>query len=227
MKQISPETSFFQQIPSEFFLVIVLAILAAVLLSQKSIRSYARAHRRWSSSRNARRPGSVSVADFNAGRARATLQDMSDPKAQMEAISKVRFEKVRLLNKEEARLLPLLEAIAKNRGEGLRVMAQTSLGEVIRPLSDDKQKWSRANASINSKRLDFAIVDRWGMLAVAIEYQGSGHYHHDSFMRDAVKREALRKAGVPFVEIDKEASEDEVRAQVEKLLNEKPPFPNT
>jgi hypothetical protein len=82
-------------------------------------------------------------------------------------------------------------------------MSQVSLAEVIRPrdsrgTADERR---RGHASINSKRLDFAVIDRRGLLVAAIEYQGSGHYQDRSFMRDAVKREALRKAGVPMVEV--------------------------
>jgi len=131
-------------------------------------------------------------------------KNMTDPKAQMAAVSKVGFEVQRLLNKEEAPLLPILETAARGIGKGHRVMAQTSLGEVLRPQKGrkgDNAAQQRAFASINSKRLDFAIIDRFGMIVCAVEYQGTGHYHEKSFMRDAVKREALRKAGVPWLEI--------------------------
>ena len=39
------------------------------------------------------------------------------------------------------------------------------------------------------------------MPALAVEYQGHGHYQNKAFMRDAVKREAVRKAGIEFLEI--------------------------
>ena len=124
---------------------------------------------------------------------------MQDPKQQMEAVACAEFEITPLLNREEARLLPLLESCVRQVKSGHRVMAQTSLGEIIRPkhsgLTQDQQR--AAYVSINSKRLDFAIFDRFGRLTIAIEYQGSGHYQAKSFMRDAVKREVLRKAGVP------------------------------
>jgi hypothetical protein len=46
--------------------------------------------------------------------------NMSDPLAQIEAVSKCSFERVRLLNKEEARLLPVLERIVRDVGRGHR-----------------------------------------------------------------------------------------------------------
>jgi hypothetical protein len=107
---------------------------------------------------------------------------------------------VRLLNREEAKLLPLLERTLRDLGQGHRVMAQTSLGEVIRPKSSTADS-ANAMAVINSKRLDFAVIDRFGMLTCAVEYQGTGHHQTTAFLRDAVKREALRKAGVPMIEV--------------------------
>lgn len=128
--------------------------------------------------------------------------NMADPKNQMEAIAASGFETCRLLNKEEARVLPVLERSLRKANQGHRVMAQTSLGEMIRPKnSGAAQINKRAFAPINSKRLDFAVINKFGILVCAIEYQGTGHYHKTSFMRDAVKREVLRKSGVPFLEV--------------------------
>lgn len=130
---------------------------------------------------------------------------LHDPRTQMEYIAKADFETCPLLNKEEARLLPILERAAAAAGQKHRVMAQTSMGEVLRPRKNgiDKETVDLAFRSINSKRLDFAIINRSGHLVCAIEYQGTGHYHRNTFMRDAVKKEVLRKAGVRFIEIEK------------------------
>lgn len=145
---------------------------------------------------------------------------LRDPGQQMHAISQVDFETVPLLNRSEARLLPALEAAVRKRGDGHRLMAQTSLGEILRPkaagLSD--QQRDDAYFSINAKRLDFAVFNRFGYLVVAIEYQGHGHYHATSFMRDAVKREALRKAGVPFLELGAGITPEDAAAQLAACL---------
>lgn len=146
--------------------------------------------------------------------------DMSNPLNQMEAINRVDFEVQRLLNKSEARILPVLERIVAEIGEGHRVMAQTSMGEVLRPRAgsgNDKAR-RQAFASINSKRLDFAIFDRYGMLACAIEYQGRGHHQNKAFMRDAVKREAVRRAGVAWIEVNPGDTPAELASQVRKAL---------
>jgi hypothetical protein len=150
----------------------------------------------------------------------APRKNMADPRDQLIAVSKVSFQTVPLLNRSEARLLPLLESIVRSGKSGHRVMAQTALGEVIRPASGGVQKdvQDEAYASINSKRLDFAIIDRFGILKLAIEYQGHDHYRATSFMRDAVKREALRKAGVPMLEVTAEFQRDDVIRDVCRAL---------
>lgn len=145
---------------------------------------------------------------------------MADPANQMEAISKVGFERIKLLNTSEHRVLVSLEGIVAGLDQGHRVMAQTTLGEVIRPKTDSAD-WTvkkNAQASINSKRLDFAVIDKAGLLALAVEYQGGGHYQGKAFMRDAVKREALRRADVPFLEVPKGMTPAELRAAVMKVL---------
>ncbi len=55
--------------------------------------------------------------------------------------------------------------------------------------------------TINAKRVDFLLVDADQRPRVAIEYQGRGHHQGEAAARDAVKREALRRAGVGYGEV--------------------------
>ncbi len=146
--------------------------------------------------------------------------NIADPKEQLAAVSRVGFERRRLLNREEVPVLRLLEQTVREANAGYRVMAQTSLGEIIRPKpnSGTDEELQLAFRSINSKRLDFAIFDRFGQLVVAVEYQGSGHYHETSFMRDAVKQEALRKAGVEVIAIQEGFRATEVLPRLRRAL---------
>lgn len=160
------------------------------------------------------------------GQSRARRGAAPDPRSRRErAVEQVRtvedsgFERRPLLNSEEARLLPVLERAARELGQGHRVMAQTSLGEVIRPT--DRNDWA-AQAAINAKRLDFAIIDRWGMLACAVEYHGTGHYQDSAALRDTVKREALRKAGVRMIEVHPGFSPEDLRREVGGVLGGHP-----
>jgi hypothetical protein len=116
--------------------------------------------------------------------------------------------------------LPVLEAEIREIGKGHRVMAQTCMGEILRPKASSGTWRDRkdAFASINSKRLDFAIFDRRGLLVCAIEYQGRGHHQNKAFMRDAVKREAVRKAGVAWIEVNPGDTPSKLRADVRRAL---------
>ena len=170
--------------------------------------------------RNRKRRGSYSNAagGFQTDAVRSDASRLGDPKAQMEFVARVDFEPRRLLNKSEYGILRILEKTAREIGHGHRGMAQTSLGEIIAPRSASSSEQARELAfrSINSKRLDFLVIDRSGMPALAVEYQGHGHYQNKAFMRDAVKREAVRKARIAFLEVpaqyDATILEDQVRS---------------
>jgi hypothetical protein len=146
--------------------------------------------------------------------------DVADPKKQLEFVSRVQFETQPLLNKGEFQVLLVLEAVVRDINSGFRVMAQTSLGEILKP---KRQLWSEtasnlAYRSINSKRADFVIVSATGHAVLAVEYQGNGHYQGTALMRDAVKREAFRTAGVALVEVPARFEKAEIAKQVRQIL---------
>lgn len=90
-------------------------------------------------------------------------------------------------------------------------MAQVSLGEIL--ASPDET----AFRAVNSKRVDLLIVDGSSRPLHAIELQGIGHHVGPAAVRDAVKKEALRKAGIGYVEVIPGDTPSEVRAMVGKL----------
>jgi hypothetical protein len=146
--------------------------------------------------------------------------DVADPRNQLAFVSRVRFETQPLLNKAEFQVLLILEKVVRDMNAGFRVMAQTSLGEILRPkpgawkTGDD----NLAYRSINSKRADFVIVDRYGIAALVVEYQGSGHYQGNAALRDVVKREALTNAGVALLEVPARYNRDGVAGEVRRTL---------
>ncbi len=87
---------------------------------------------------------------------------------------------------------------------------QISMGEFLatpEPTPDssaaDEDLNNRGFRSINSKRSDFLIYTRPDFLpALVIEYHGPGHYQGNALARDAVKRAALKRAGIPLLETD-------------------------
>lgn len=133
---------------------------------------------------------------------------------QLKAVMKADFRPRSLLNKSEAAVFAALDKAVIARNPGWQVMAQVSLGEFL--ASPDKD----AYLAVNSKRVDFALMDEKCRVRHAIEYQGSGHHTDASAAaRDAVKKEALRKAGIGYHEVVAgHTTAGELRMLVEKLV---------
>ncbi|RUO97552.1 DUF2726 domain-containing protein [Hyphomicrobium sp.] len=143
---------------------------------------------------------------------------VSDPKKQLEFVSRVEFERQPLINKSEFQVLLVLEEVVRSCGRGHRVMAQTVLGEFLRPKPGGGAEADLAYRSINSKRADFVVVDSRGYAVLVVEYQGSGHYQGTANLRDAVKREAFRTAGLTLLEVMPGFSKADVAARVRQAL---------
>ena len=58
-----------------------------------------------------------------------------------------------------------------------------------------------AYGCINAKRVDLLLVDGDCQPRHAIEYQGGAHHQGTAAARDAVKKEALRRAGIGYSEV--------------------------
>ena len=86
---------------------------------------------------------------------------------------------------------------------------------------DRKEIGQLAWRAISAKRLDFLIIDGRGFPAVAVEYHGTGHHQEggQAAARDAVKRRALEKAGIEFVEIQVSYDTYQSRLMVERALD--------
>ncbi len=142
--------------------------------------------------------------------------DPTDPTHQLKAVMAASFHKRRVLSRAEYRAFRIVEDEAAALHKGHRVFAQTSLGEVLK--SSDES----AFRSINSKRADILVIDGGGWPVLVVEYQGDGHYQGLAAARDAVKKEALRKAGVQHLEIHPHDSDDEIRSRVRAHLGPRP-----
>ena len=137
---------------------------------------------------------------------------MPDAADQLRAVEKAEFHKKPLLRFEECKVFVAAEAAVREAGVPWRVFAQVSLGEVLG--CDDRDGFN----AINAKRVDLLIVDGGYAPIAAIEYQGSGHYLSDTAAaRDAVKKEALRKAGIGYIEITQDDGPADVRREIGRL----------
>ena len=122
-----------------------------------------------------------------------------------------KYKRKALMNKSEYQLFLRLEKLLSKGYQEFRLFTQVSMGEFLESIdleSIDKE----AHFAINSKRVDFLIVDKNGYAVIVIEYQGQGHYQDN-----AVKREACRKAGVIFLEFQPNDGKAELEFVVENL----------
>lgn len=131
---------------------------------------------------------------------------------QLVAVMAAPFEKRRVLSPSEYRVFKIVENELTAARKGYRVFGQTSLGEVL------QSSCPNAFSSINSKRADILVIDPFGWPVLAVEYQGSGHYQGTAAARDAIKKEALRKAGVRYLEVGEADSDDQIRLRVREQL---------
>ncbi len=134
---------------------------------------------------------------------------------QLEIVMGASFQAQPVLNRSELRLLNLVEACLAQAAPQWRVMAQVSLGEIVKSEARD------AYLAVNSKRVDLLLIDGASRPLYAVEFQGSGHFlGADAAARDAVKREALRKAGIGYVEFSSGDTAGDVRATIVKLVRQ-------
>lgn len=134
---------------------------------------------------------------------------------QLRTVMRASFKARPLLNKPERRLLSVLDKALETESPGWRAMGQVSLGEIL--WSDDKN----AFWAINAKRVDLLIVDADCHPLHAVEFQGTGHHiSEETAARDAVKKEALRRAGIGYVEIVSGDTPAEVRTMIRKLVQQ-------
>jgi len=138
--------------------------------------------------------------------------DLSNPGQQLNVVMAAAFKKQQLLSSAEWKVFKIVEDETAAARPGYRVFAQTSLGEVLRSPDED------AFRSINSKRVDILIVDRDAWSILAVEYQGKGHYQGTAAARDAIKKEALRKAGARYMEVSARDTEAQIRSRVREQL---------
>ncbi len=89
---------------------------------------------------------------------------------------------------------------------------QTSLGEILRSSHEGYK-------TINSKRVDFCIVDKEFMPVAVIEVNGTGHYQGDALQRDETKRVAIEGAGIKYIAIrENENTQEKLNRELNPIL---------
>ncbi len=201
-------------IDKPLLLAIILAVgavcgMAVERIGERMSRAKRRAY--WEQ-RKAKQPGFK--RDFQAVPIKGTAERASlDAADQLRQVMEADFASRALLNRPEAAVFKALDAAVIARNPAWQVMAQVSLGEFLK--SPDPE----AFAAVNSKRVDFALMDEHCCVRHALEYQGTGHHQNAAAARDAVKKEALRKAGIGYHEVVAgHTTPAELRRLVEKLV---------
>jgi hypothetical protein len=160
-----------------------------------------------------KRAGSIAVDPW-LHKPNSETPKQPDAADQLRIVMGANFTIQPLLNKNEARLFRELDRVVISCNPGWQVMAQVSLGEILRSKDAD------AYRCINSKRVDLLLVDEDCQPRYAIEYQGVGHHQSTAAARDAVKKEALRRAGIGCFEVlAGHTTPSELRRLVEKLVD--------
>ncbi|AJD43366.1 restriction endonuclease domain-containing protein (plasmid) [Rhizobium gallicum bv. gallicum R602sp] len=137
-----------------------------------------------------------------------------DATDQLRIVMRSKFTIQPLLNKSEARVFRELDSVVIGCNPSWQVMAQVSLGEILRSADPD------AYSCINSRRVDLLLVDSNCRPRHVIEYQGGAHHQGAAAARDAVKKEALRRAGIGYHEVVAgQMTPSELRRLVEKLVD--------
>lgn len=200
-------------IDKPLLLALVLAVGAVIGMgAERIVEGWKRAERRgrWQR-RGGKRRWTGSKA--KAVQPPKSLDPIATAAEQLRVVMAAPFTARPLFNAGERRLLSVLDKALAEASPGWRAMGQVSLGEIL--ASPDEA----AFFAVNSKRVDLLIVDADCRPLHAVEMQGKGHHLSDnSAARDAVKREALRRAGIGYVEVVSGDTPAEVRAMVQKLV---------
>jgi len=206
--------------PWLLFLVLLAGAVFGMTVERLLERANRTKRRAYWERRNARKHGGIG---WNSGRFGAEIvpsdealpiRPVLDAADQLRIVMEADFKARSLLNKPERRLFAHLDRALAEEAPGWRAMGQVSLGEILSSPSKD------AYFAINSKRVDILIVDETFRPLHAVEFQGAGHHQGTAAARDAVKKEALRRAGIGYVEIVSGDTPADLRAAVRKLTSQ-------
>lgn len=192
-----------ETLPSFVFVVVAGAFLAGIYWERFRAKL---ARRSWEKRRKMKGGDIDPISRNNA-------PPITDALDQLRVVMSATFEKRRILSKPEVRVFYAAEKAIAAANLNWRVMAQVSLGEVLS--SPD----ARAYSTINSKRVDLLIISARGEPIAAIEYQGTSHYQGTAPARDAVKKEALRRAGVRYIEVTPDYDPSDLAREISRLIN--------
>tara|TARA_E500000318_G_scaffold39291_1_gene37867 strand:+ start:328 stop:918 length:591 start_codon:yes stop_codon:yes gene_type:complete len=142
--------------------------------------------------------------------------DTSNPQNQLRFVRQGNFYACAPVNQEAySAVFKIVENQLASMSRKYRIFPEVSMGSFLKtPRVEARQKTrinNRAFQSINSKRVDFLIVDSFGDPVLVIEYHGTGHFQGNVEERDQVKKEALEKAGIPLIVVYPEITQNALK----------------
>lgn len=156
-------------------------------------------------------PGNGALALAKPGSAGQLPALYRSPTAALQHVTDSRFSARRLITTNEEQIFDALESIVRELDLDWRVMAQVNLADIVESADPE------ALAAIGDQRVALLIVSAAQMPLAAVEYQGLGQVRDESTLRAAIRREALRRADVDYIEVRSNDTPDVLREQVRRL----------
>ena len=109
----------------------------------------------------------------------------------------------RLMGREQGRVYAALLDWAVPLG--LRVSTEVSMSAIFTVSHASRREQLRGFGKVRQKYVDFLILDAECRPLCGVEYHGTGHFQGDAAARDAIKRFAFARAGLPLIEMRHDA----------------------
>jgi hypothetical protein len=128
-------------------------------------------------------------------------------------VSDAQFSPKRLMSDNESIVLAEVESIIADIGCPWRVLAQVSLSQAVASSS------AEALLAIEGQQIALLIVDPDRTPIAAIEYQPLGQVRSEDALRNAIKREALRRANIAYIEVRSSDQPGDLRHDITALAS--------
>lgn len=130
---------------------------------------------------------------------------------ELRLVNDARFVQRRLLSDNLEQVIIALDRMIGELELDWRVLARVELTEII-DVSD-----ADTRAAISGQCVDLLIVSGTLMPLAAVEYQALGQIREDNVIRAAIKREALRRADIGYIEVRADTSPEALFRMVQRL----------
>ena len=149
------------------------------------------------------------------------MWDVKDTTNQLRFVRDAEFYPKRPINKEAYRtVLLVVERVLKAHFRQHRVLAEVCMGSFLATPGGRNGSFlnDKAYQSINSKRVDFLVIDAMGNPALVIEYHGTFGRDGHALAKDEIKRVTFDRAGIAWIEVPALIDEARLTAMIRERL---------